>query len=271
MPHSPHASSPLASPPVSPKPLPTVYPDPADEVAESFTPPAASSPPPPLPSDGPPAPDDDEPEPQWLTAAAAVAAAEQKPQLITALTVELLADDAALRSGYPVTLDLSASRFCLEGSVAEALSVAKADVLRTLQLDGNALRSLDGIDRFSALRSLSACRNTVAAAAPRCTRLQELSLGGNRLRALPGLAGCPSLRTLDLDGNQINGGYEQLRHTPKLARLDLRSNQVGLAGAAELLELGRGLRAVPRLATLELEGNPLFYLPQVHLIALDCT
>ncbi len=160
--------------------------------------------------------------------AASAAQAAQAPAaaLITTLTTELLSDDAELRAGYPVTLDLSAARFCLDGSIGEALGSIRADVLRSLQLDANALRSLEGIERFGALRSLSACRNALAAAAPRCARLEQLALGGNRLRALPTLAGCPVLRTLELDANQINGGYEQLKYVPKLSRLDLRYNQV---------------------------------------------
>ena len=182
---------------------------------------------------------------------------------VTVITAELLAEDPEIRTSYPVVLDLSAPRFCIGGSVADSLSLIRCDVLRSLNVDSNGLRSLEGIERFTALRSLSARHNILAAAMPRCARLKELYLSSNRLRVLPVLAGCPDLRSLEVDANQISGGYEQMRYAPKLARLILRSNQVGANGQTELTDLGRALRAATRLTCLDLDNNPISKLQQV--------
>ena len=167
---------------------------------------------------------------------------EEEEVVVTELTSLLLAEDAKLRASYPVGLDLSSPRFQL-GSLA-GLAIVRAGVMRELRLDGNMLASLAGIERFVALRVLSAQDNLLEEAAVRCPRLQELVLCGNRLTAVPRLAGCGSLRSLSLERNAICGGYEHLRGVPKLQALRLRANRVGTAGSAEHASLGRELSAL---------------------------
>ena len=131
-------------------------------------------------------------------------------EVVRVLTAEVLAEDAEVRVGYPVVLDLSGPRYRLEGSIAVALQPVRAEVLRDLRLDGNALSSLAGVERFVSLRRLWACGNSLGSvgapdigaldgapesrASVRCARLVELHLCENSLVALPRLAGCAARR-----------------------------------------------------------------------------
>eukprot|EP00966_Prymnesium_polylepis_P129871 3003347-Prymnesium_polylepis.1 len=174
----------------------------------------------------------------------------EEDERVIQLTSELLASDAGLRATYPVALDLSPARFQLDS--LDGLAIVRHDVLRSLVLDDNALGSLNGIGRFGALRTLSAARNTIAdATLSHLTRLQELNLAANRLTAVPSMVACTALQSLDLRANSISAGYDRLRTVPKLTSLLLADNRIGAGGTVEHAEFGRGLRALPRLSTLD--------------------
>lgn len=121
----------------------------------------------------------------------------------------------------------------------QQLSVIDADFLRrfpnleTVELSGNRISELGGLEHLPQLR--------------------RLNLGGNLLETLPGLEYVSQLTDLDLSGNQLEAlpeGAEQLRH---LVSLDLSFNQIAT--------LDDRVGQLANLENLQLEGNLLSTVP----------
>ena len=170
--------------------------------------------------------------------------------------------------------------------------------LRRLNLSGNALLKLTGLEHMPLLESLDVRRNRLVrldlqqnvrllhldasdnslmaiAGLGACHHLAHLSLARNCISRLEGLDAQRRLETLDVSHNacEILG---DLSACARLARLDLSHNAIAtLAGAARrlpaslaCLDLGdnelvdvadaRHLAAAPALAVLVLRGNPLY-------------
>lgn len=142
-------------------------------------------------------------------------------------------------------------------SVIEADFLSRFPNLVTLDLSGNRLRALDGLEQLTQLRSLN--------------------LGGNMLDTVAGLEYMTELAELDLSGNQLDdlpAGVEQLAH---LTYLDLSFNQIvalderigQLVGLENLQLSGNLLGAVPstlgnlaQLSIVNLGANHLLTIPE---------
>lgn len=128
--------------------------------------------------------------------------------------------------------------------------------LRRLNLHGNAIAVVAGLDGLAALQELHLSCNCLAAlpdgAFSGLHRLTSLSLASNSLAELSpaALAGLPSLRSVNLAHNSLTClAWLAALHGGPLQRLDLRNNC--LASLAELSVLA----GLPRLTELQLAGG----------------
>jgi hypothetical protein len=103
------------------------------------------------------------------------------------------------------TVDLSYISGTRLGSVAELPGMLTPS-LQTLNVTGNALTTLTGLEPFVRLQSLTADRNqlTDISVLAKLPGLKLLQLRRNRIVDLSAIAGMTSLETLGLDGNQIS-------------------------------------------------------------------
>ena len=89
---------------------------------------------------------------------------------------------------YPVKLDFAHERFRLRSLAL--LSQLKDTALQQIDLTGNEIQSLTELNRFTALKSLVACRNLLCSGPGvhlSLHRLTRLYLGGNQLSEFPPL------------------------------------------------------------------------------------
>lgn len=142
-------------------------------------------------------------------------------------------------------------------SVIEPDFLSRFPNLVTMDLSGNRLRALDGLEHLRHLRSVN--------------------LGGNMLDTVVGLEYLTELVELDLSGNQLDDLPAGLEQLARLTHLDLSFNQiavlddrVGQLVSLENLQLsGNLLSAVPssvgnlaQLSTLNVGSNRLLTIPE---------
>ena len=178
-------------------------------------------------------------------------------------------DPSALR--HPVTLDFSGPTFKLRSIafVKEVREGAPRDVILT----SNELTSLAPLNRFSALRTLSAASNSLQVGAGlvlRLPRLQELDLSGNKLVAVPPLDGLPQLQVLHLQRNQIASNWEELQVCASTLReVDVSHNRLSWAQQhGEFESAMAALSKLKRLRELRLVGNPVAETPGMRFFLI---
>lgn len=130
--------------------------------------------------------------------------------------------------------------------------------LRALNLHGNGLTCIDGLDRLPRLATLNLSSNSIARIdnLDSMGALTSLNLASNRLTDVHGLAGCSALTWLDLSYNELASleGLSQLQGAP-LARLDVRHN------ALRALQSFSVLAGLAALRQLRVAGNTGCYGP----------
>ncbi len=137
---------------------------------------------------------------------------------------------------------------------------SKADLtcIDSLNLHGNSIQSIKGIEKFSNVHELILSSNNIEAINPisfaSLCHLHHLNLACNHLRFLTGIKSLKTLKTLDLSYNQLQSieGLGEEKSLPNLKVLKLQENQI--CNVSEL----RHLAAVPALTDLHIHGNPLF-------------
>ncbi|CAB3783509.1 leucine-rich repeat domain-containing protein [Pararobbsia alpina] len=155
--------------------------------------------------------------------------------------------------GPLVSLDLSGNRL-----TAAPLDFAFRATLRDLSLGTNCIGHIpDTIDSFVHLETLDLSHNRIMVlpfAIGRCTLLRTLKLSSNRLSWLPPEVGkLASLETLHLDCNMLMALPEEIACLTRLSALQVRQNL--------LYDLPARLDEM-RLRRLDLNGNPLFSVPE---------
>jgi len=197
-------------------------------------------------------------------------AAARPSGVALALLAGLVACSTADRSGGParplaqVIADpaLSACVAAAAGfpDAAGNASDAALGAIRELHCDGQTsavgpIRSLDGLQRLTALSVLDAPRNAIADLTPLAAlhELGTLTLTANQVSDLTPLTGLPDLDTLRLAHNRVVDPAP-LGTIPTLLRLDVFDNQIvdvaGLAPAPLLQELQLGANPLTDLAPL---------------------
>ncbi|KGL56911.1 miro-like protein [Porphyromonas sp. COT-052 OH4946] len=161
---------------------------------------------------------------------------------------------------------------CLQECQIESMTwLIDFPALKILDLRGNQLRKLEGLERLTSLTKLILWRNQInkLEGLDRLTSLTGLNLSGNQISKLEGLDHLTSLTGLDLSGNQISK-LEGLDHLTSLTWLDLLDNQIAtLEGLNALTSLTRlylsdnqiatleGLNALTSLTVLDLSDNQI--------------
>ncbi|MBK4994362.1 hypothetical protein IAE39_002536 [Pseudomonas sp. S37] len=118
-------------------------------------------------------------------------------------------------------------------SAVDADFLSRFPNMQVLDLSGNRLAALDGLEHLP--------------------RLRRLNLGGNQLSAVGGLEHLSQLVELDLSGNDLSEVPAALEQLTQLSRLDLSFNQ--------LTRLDERVAQLVRLENLQLSGNLLDNLP----------
>lgn len=182
-------------------------------------------------------------------------------------------------------------------SVIEADFLSRFPNLRTLDLSGNRLRTLDGLEHLPQLRSLNLGGNMLETVAglENLTELADLELCGNQLDDLPaGVEQLAHLTYLDLSFNQIVVLDERVGQLASLENLQLSGNLLGAipssfgnlaqlsilnVGANRLLTIPEGLNHLGRLTQLHLHNNfitldaqsqlRLEWFPRLEILNLD--
>ncbi|RRG13342.1 TIR domain-containing protein [Porphyromonas gingivalis] len=143
---------------------------------------------------------------------------------------------------------------CLQECQIESMTwLIDFPALKILDLRGNQLRKLEGLERLTSLTKLILWRNQInkLEGLDRLTSLTWLNLSGNQISKLEGLDHLTSLTGLDLSGNQISK-LEGLDHLTSLTWLDLLDNQIAtLEGLNALTSLTRLYLSDNQIATLE--------------------
>jgi hypothetical protein len=133
------------------------------------------------------------------------------------------------------------------------LAGAGAARLRSLNLHGNALARIDGLDALAGLAALNLSSNALTSLGgglQQLAALTSLNLASNRLADVGGLGACMRLTALNLAYNDLADlqGLTQLYGAP-LERLDLQHNRIsGLQALAVLTGFGQ-------LRQLRVAGN----------------
>ncbi|MBN1859610.1 leucine-rich repeat domain-containing protein [Candidatus Bipolaricaulota bacterium] len=155
------------------------------------------------------------------------------------------------------------------GLPAEAISRYDLLALRTLDLGGLEIESLQGIELCCNLREIdvSGLELEDLLMLESCPAIIELDASDNRLTSMAGLESLSAIETLDISGNQIED-ITPLGSLSALAYCDLSGNRI-----RDLSPLG----TCPTLKTLELRGNPITsldvfsVLPKIWFLDLgDC-
>lgn len=166
----------------------------------------------------------------------------------------------------------------LELAVRSALAKPRGELaadellsLETLDASQRGIRSLEGIERLGALRSLRLGANELEQLAPLAAlaELQFLDLSDNAISDVSAIVHLARLTSLDLSTNSIES-IDSLASLQQLTHLDLKNNAiVDLAPLAALRRLrllnldNNGVRDIAPLmglrllSDLELSGNPL--------------
>ncbi len=143
---------------------------------------------------------------------------------------------------------------CLQECQIESMTwLIDFPALKILDLRGNQLRKLEGLERLTSLTKFILWRNQInkLEGLDRLTSLTWLNLSGNQISKLEGLDHLTSLTGLDLSGNQISK-LEGLDHLTSLTWLDLLDNQIAtLEGLNALTSLTRLYLSDNQIATLE--------------------
>ncbi len=107
-----------------------------------------------------------------------------------------------------------------------ALPTMVARTVKTLDVSGNEVTDLTGIEQFPTLVSLDASSNDITDLEPLRTlsALRSLNLSNNLISDISGLAGCIGLETLDVSGNDITD-LGPLAHCQRLHSLHLAGTQ----------------------------------------------
>ena len=125
--------------------------------------------------------------------------------------------------------------------------------LRALWLEGNGLSKIEGLDQMPELRTVYLHQNCIRRIEnlEACPRLACVQLSNNWVRKIENLSGLPRLSTLKLADNRLRDA-DDVRHLLSCQRDRARSSeqQAGRPGVA-------WLEAMPQLAVLQLQGNPL--------------
>ena len=161
---------------------------------------------------------------------------------------------------------------CLQECQIESMTwLIDFPALKILDLRGNQLRKLEGLERLTSLTKLILWRNQInkLEGLDRLTSLTWLNLSGNQISKLEGLDHLTSLTWLDLLDNQI-ATLEGLNALTSLTRLYLSDNQIatleGLNALTSLTELDlsdnqirklEGLNALTSLTELDLSDNQI--------------
>ena len=152
--------------------------------------------------------------------------------------------------------------------------------LKTLRLDGNALRKLQHLDGQVVLQHFDASQNQICKieGLGMMGQLESLSLSYNLISKIEGLHALGWLRELDLSNNKISE-IENLKQCGQLQILRLDDNQIknldGLTRLPHMVELYLNnnhltraapnvLKMCPALEFLHLAGNQLAELSEVH-------
>ncbi|KAI0033556.1 L domain-like protein [Vararia minispora EC-137] len=146
--------------------------------------------------------------------------------------------------------------------------------LRSVELGGNRIRVIEGLDALVNLEELWLGKNKITQLEnlSQLKRLKILALQSNRITKIEGLDALENLEELYLSHNGVQR-LEGLQHNTKLTTLDVGNNFIprleNVAHLSELTELWinnnrietlhdleRELGPLPALATVYLEGNP---------------
>lgn len=161
---------------------------------------------------------------------------------------------AIVDAGRVVSLDLSAMGLSELPDTLFALTA-----LRTLDLQGNALRSIapriDSLGQLQSINLRQAFDTSAIVALNLPPNLRDLDLSGNRLTALaPALDTLDSLRILDLSSNDLDTlSLAGWRPPSRLQWLDLSGNRIGW--------MAPGIGALRELTYLDISHNALDTLP----------
>jgi len=168
---------------------------------------------------------------------------------------ELGASLAAL----PALLHLSANQNELAGDLTNLPAS-----LQTLQLDGNQIAAISGVEVLGALKKLELRNNKITNLVGIAGEaLEEVYFGGNLLRSTEGLeALAGGLRVLSLEDNRLEVVAGLSEANEVLRVVNLSGNRIAGFDGIEVLS------GVPGLEELSLEGNPIQQLPdyQKHMI-----
>jgi len=128
-------------------------------------------------------------------------------------------------------------------------SIKNLKNLESLNLSGNQITEIKGLDRLKNLRELSffGCKISEIKNLDQLTNLTSLDLGNNQIAEIKGLETLTKLKSLNLGDNQITE-IKGLETLTLLNRLDLTSNEIPEV---------KGLGALSRLNWLSLLHNPV--------------
>lgn len=126
--------------------------------------------------------------------------------------------------------------------------------IRALWLEHNAIKTLEGLSTCKALSSLFLQNNLISEIShtEELSNLVTLNLAGNRLTHLQGLAHLPRLETLDVGKNALAtaASIAHLTECEKIKTIMIGHNELD---GDDILGV---IAAVPKLAVLDLQGNP---------------
>lgn len=121
--------------------------------------------------------------------------------------------------------------------------------LKTLQLQGNKIEAIDGIDHLINLETIYLDNNLIdeVGSLNSLKNLRNLSLSNNKIKKILGIAELSSLNTLNLSNNEIYE-IENLENNIKLRKLDLSNNKI-----SEI----KNIHTLNSLVRLHLAGNQI--------------
>ena len=192
----------------------------------------------------------------------------------TRLKVQVYKGSPTLVEGVTLFISYFFEDAALEAAVRGQLRRPQGPITRQdlasltfLGIDGRRIHSLAGLERLTALQSLSLRENPLVDVSPlsALANLQSLDLWGTRITNVSPLSGLTNLHTLDLGGNRITD-VSPLSGLTNLHTLDLGGNRITdvspLSGLANLQWLSlRNNQLV--------DASPLSGLTNLHRLYLD--